>query len=99
MPYSDSFVRNNAHSSNVYYGASLGALEFLAKKKGYSLIGTNMAGNNAFFVRDDFSSNFKVLSVNEAFKAAKFREAKDINGNLSYISLIEQRSLIADLDI
>ena len=99
VPYFDSFVRNNAHSSNVYYGASLGALEFLAKKKGYSLIGTNMAGNNAFFVRDDLSSNFKVLSVNEAFKAAKFREAKDINGNLSYISLIEQRSLIADLEV
>jgi len=99
VPYSDSFVRNSAHFSNVYYGASLGALEFLAKKKGYSLIGTNMAGNNAFFVRNDLSFNFKVLSVKEAFKAAQFREAKDIHGNLSYISIIEQMDLIADLDV
>jgi hypothetical protein len=71
----------------------------LAKKKGYSLIGTNMAGNNAFFIRDDLSSNFKVLTVKEAYKSAQFREAKDIHGNLSYLSLNEQRDLIADFDI
>ena len=99
VPYSDSFVRNSAHFSNIYYGASLGALNFLAKKKGYSLIGTNMAGNNAFFIRDDLSSNFKVLTVKEAYKSAQFREAKDIHGNLSYLSLNEQRDLIADFDI
>ena len=99
VPYLDSFVRNNAHFSNVYYGASLGALDFLAKKKGYALIGTNMAGNNAFFIRNDLSSTFKVLTVNEAYKSAQFREAKDMHGNLSYLSLKEQRDLISDLDI
>lgn len=99
VPYSDSFVRNNAHFSNIYYGASLGALEFLAKQKGYSLIGTNLAGNNAFFVRDDLSLIFNVLSVSEAYKLAQFREAKDINGNLTYNNITDQRSIIADLDI
>lgn len=99
VPYSDSFVRHNAHFSNVYYGASLGALDFLAKKKGYSLIGTNLAGNNAFFVRNDLTSNFNILSVSEAYKQAQFREAKDLHGNLSYFNITEQRSTIADLDI
>jgi len=99
VPYSDSFVRNNAHFSNIYYGASLGALEFLAKQKGYSLIGTNLAGNNAFFVRDDFSSIFNVLSVTEAFKLAQFREAKNIHGSLTYYNIAQQRSIIADLDV
>ena len=99
VPYSDSFVRHNAHFSNVYYGASLGALDFLAKKKGYSLIGTNLAGNNAFFVRNDLTSNFNILSVSEAYKLAQFREAKDIHGNLTYYNIAQQRSIIADLDI
>jgi hypothetical protein len=99
VPYSDSFVRNNAHFSNIYYGASLGALEFLAKQKGYSLIGTNLAGNNAFFVRNDFSSIFNVLSVHEAYNLAQFREAKDLHGNLTYCNITEQRSIIADLDL
>lgn len=36
-----------------WHGASLKALEMLGNKKGYSLVGTNLRGCNAFFVRDD----------------------------------------------
>ena len=36
-----------------YLGASLAALDKLGKRAGYSLIGTNRRGLNAFFVRDD----------------------------------------------
>jgi hypothetical protein len=35
------------------FGASLSALESLARMKGYSLVGCNIAGVNAFFVRTD----------------------------------------------
>jgi hypothetical protein len=35
------------------YGASLSALELLGKEKGYKLVGCNLAGVNAFFVRED----------------------------------------------
>lgn len=35
------------------HGASLNALEQLANKKGYLLVGTNINGCNAFFVRED----------------------------------------------
>jgi hypothetical protein len=38
---------------NTYVGASLAALEHLGREKGYSLVGCNVAGTNAFFVRDD----------------------------------------------
>jgi hypothetical protein len=34
-------------------GASLKALEELGRKKGYSLVGCNLSGVNAFFIRDD----------------------------------------------
>lgn len=36
-----------------YFGASLKALERLGRRKGYSLVGCNFVGVNAFFVRDD----------------------------------------------
>ncbi|MEY3198766.1 MAG: hypothetical protein RJA13_724 [Bacteroidota bacterium] len=35
------------------FGASLSALEILGKEKGYSLVGCNLSGVNAFFVRND----------------------------------------------
>jgi hypothetical protein len=42
-----------AWAGDTYMGASLGALEQLGREKGYSLVGCNYAGTNAFFVRDD----------------------------------------------
>jgi len=36
-----------------YMGASLTAMWKLAQSKGYTLVGTNIVGSNAFFVRDD----------------------------------------------
>jgi hypothetical protein len=38
---------------SIYYGASLKALELLGQRLGYSLVGCNLAGVNAFFVRND----------------------------------------------
>ncbi len=37
----------------LYFGASLKALEILGARLGYSLVGCNLAGVNAFFVRND----------------------------------------------
>lgn len=39
--------------ANTYFGASLRALEVLAERKGYHLVGCCFAGVNAFFVRGD----------------------------------------------
>jgi hypothetical protein len=36
-----------------YFGASLTAYDRLMKQKGYSLVGCNITGSNAFFVRND----------------------------------------------
>jgi hypothetical protein len=40
------------------FGASLKALELLGRKLGYSLVGCNLTGVNAFFVRDDLARDF-----------------------------------------
>src|SRR4051812_29152578 len=40
-----------------HFGASLCALANLAARKGYKLVGCNLAGVNAFFVRDDLAGD------------------------------------------
>jgi len=44
-----------AWDGTTAYGASLAALEELAGEKGYRLVHTELAGVNAFFVRDDLA--------------------------------------------
>jgi len=78
--YNGSFARNSSHYSNLYFGASIGALCYLAEKKGYDFIGTNSAGNNAYFILKEL--NFlNVKSQTDADKR-KFREERDSKGNL-----------------
>lgn len=57
IPPSDVWIMNyNPHhvwNHTSYYGTSLKALEMLGKEKGYSLVGCDFSGCNAFFVRND----------------------------------------------
>lgn len=41
-----------------WFGASLGALELVARRKAYTLVHTELTGANAFFVRDDLAHHF-----------------------------------------
>jgi hypothetical protein len=84
VPYDPSFVRNRKHSSQMYYGASLQALCFLSKQKGYSFIGCNSRGNNAFFLRNDMVGNFiEPVTPEQGYVLCKFREARDEKGWIS----------------
>lgn len=52
-----------------YFGASLLALDKLAKQKGYTLVGCNEIGGNAFFVRNDIiKGNFIITDIGEMYK-------------------------------
>lgn len=53
MPYN----RFHLWDGTDKHGASLKALEILGDKKGYQLVGTNINGVNAFFVRKDLAKN------------------------------------------
>lgn len=53
VPYESGFDRVEKHPSTFYHGASLSALAKLGAKKGYSLVGCDSNGVNAFFVRND----------------------------------------------
>lgn len=100
VPYDKNFVRTNAHFSNLFWGASLPALNSAAKEKGYYLVGCNIAGNNAYFVRRDLlNEKVKELSISEAYKESKFRESRNKDYLLSYIAGKERLELIKGLEV
>lgn len=100
VPYRADFQRGQAHHSNLYYGASLPALHDLATSKGYSFIGCNSAGNNAYFVRGD-CLNESVTSVGllEGYLESKFREGRDEEGGLTYATGKERAAAIRGLPV
>ena len=99
VPYDENFVRLKKHYSNIYYGASIRALNDLAVQKGYSLIASNDAGNNLFFLRKEILGDIKPLSVEKAFKKSIFRESKNFDGELSYLNYDERVKIISDLEL
>src|SRR5262249_44437283 len=54
VPLDESF----AWDGTDYFGASLGALRHVGRTQGYRLVHTDVAGVNAFFVRDDLAQPF-----------------------------------------
>jgi hypothetical protein len=100
VPYDPGFVRGEKHWSWLYWGASLGALTRLAGERSYALVGANRAGNNAFFVRRDVLAGIPEVSVADAYVPCRFRDSRDREGGLSYVSSHEERMrLIADLPL
>lgn len=85
VPYDPKFIRSKKHYSNLYFGASIAAFCNWAYQHNYYYIGSNSAGNNAFFVRKDCFDKNKVPECYNNFKESKFRESRDENGKLNYI--------------
>jgi hypothetical protein len=87
VPYIADFQRTKHHSSNLYFGCSLAAINQLAERKEYSLVGVNSASNNAYFIRNDLmTEKIRKVSVLEAYRPSMFRESRDDKGNLTFVS-------------
>lgn len=100
VPYDPEFRRDTAHWSQVYVGASLRALVRLGQRKGYAFVGTNRAGNNAFFVeKSRLPAGWRDLTVEEGFTPPQFREARNEKGQLGYFPAEEAAQLIANLPL
>jgi len=99
IPYDPNFARHKAHYSGQFWGASLAALDLLAKGKRYSLIGCNNAGNNAYFVRNDKIGNVRAVDAREAFVDARWRDSRDKNGKLNHLTGPERFQAIADMEV
>lgn len=99
-PYESAFRRSKAHHSNLYFGASLPAFIHLANSKGYTFIGCNSAGNNAYFIRDDkLSSRLAPVVDSATFVDSKFRESRDAAGKLTYLHGTDRISEIKGLPV
>lgn len=100
VPYDEQFVRQHAHYSMIYFGASLRAFVNLGKKKGYSFVGCNANGVNAFFVRTDLLREpLRELGVEEGYVAGKHREARGRGGELLFLSAAEERAILDELPL
>jgi hypothetical protein len=59
----------------------------LATTKGYVFIGSNSAGNNAYFVRQDrLPASLTPKTVAEGYVGSKFRESRAADGTLTLLT-------------
>lgn len=86
VPYRADFYRTDAHHSNLYFGSSLLSLCDLAVEKGYTFIGCNTHGNNAYFVRNDKMKGLQPVDEQKGYVLSQFRESRDKHGNLNYLN-------------
>ena len=56
LNWKQAYHRDHVWDYSDWHGASLKAMELLGRQKGYVLVGTNLTGANAFFVRKDLCS-------------------------------------------
>lgn len=77
VPYDKDFKYEEKHYSYLYFGASLEALKYLAKEKGYTFIGCTSAGNNAYFIRNDKLTE----NLRQIHQQARFGQPTLLRGN------------------
>ena len=99
VPYQPDFMREQAHYSYLYFGASLPALYDLAFEKGYAFVGCNQAGNNAYFVKKEKLNGLPALSLKEGYVYSRFRENRNQEGVMSFVDGIDRRTLINGLPV
>ena len=100
IPYDPAFSHARPDYHNLYGGASIVALQLLAKRKGYTFLGSNSAGNNAFFIRNDYAVRFgRTVIANVAASPSKFRESRDTSNNLTFAEGSARQTLISSLPV
>jgi len=101
VPYDPAFNRTKAHYSNLYWGASLPALASLAQRRGYAFVGSNQAGNNAYFVHESYIGRGGIVAITpeQGYVESRFRESRDERGRLTYVGGAARRQVIAGMPV
>ena len=99
IPYQKNFIRNDAHYSNLFFGASIKAMISMLKNKGYKFLGTSSTGVNAFFVKNKHLLNFENKIKNFNIYPAKVREGLDIRGKLTHENIINSLKNIYEMEV
>jgi hypothetical protein len=83
----------------LFFGCSIEALRQLAKQRGYTFVGSNSNGINAFFVRNDLAEPVLAkLDDTRAF-ASRHRDSRNADGQMSYAGGLARFELIRHLDV
>ena len=103
VPNLPDFERKKYHYSCLCFGMSLKALINLMGEKGYYFLGTNRFKNNAFFITKNFDKKeyFPKIIINnlEYYTNSNFRESRDVNENLNYLSRGKALANISDCEV
>ena len=99
VPYRPDFHRLVAHYSGQYFGCSVAAAKLLCARKGYSFLGTNTNGVNAFFVRNDLADPIlESLGETRAW-APRHRDSRNRLGELDFVRGLGRYQLVADMPV
>lgn len=99
VPYAEDFRRHEAHYSGQCFGASLAALTHLGDAKGYALLGSNSAGNNAYFVRNDLLGDLRETTPEAAFVVPTFRDSRNKHGQLDFLTFRSRQALLRGMPV
>jgi hypothetical protein len=82
IPYKEDFIRGVDSPFN-FYGTSLSSINNLSVERGYTFVGCNSAGNNAYFVKNEYIQflDFPLPSLEEGFVFSSFSEVWDSEKN------------------
>lgn len=96
MAYCEKFVWDGSD----WQGASLKALELLGHKLGYQLVGTNLSGVNAFFVKQELTGDLFIqpATAEELYNPARFATMKYVSGHPAKFCLVNQLPNIGALN-
>lgn len=87
------------HYSGLYWGASHVAFELLGHEKGYTMLGSNLGGHNCFLVKNNLAPYVTDLIKLKKPLPSKYRDSRDENGRLNYLSGRGKLDLIAHLPV
>ena len=101
IPRDDSFSRESAHHSNLYYGVGLKAWVEYFSNLGFGFAGTNKVGSNAFFVKKAFIGglDFSPAEDLSTYVNWSVRESRDTNGELDFLSGSQRLAEIGHLEL
>jgi len=103
VPRNDKFNRELEHYSWLYYGMSLRACISVLSEKKFTFCGSNLAGNNAFFVRNNLIGllPLEIPPLNDLsiYTDWRVRESRDQKRNLSYLFGKERERQIESLKV
>lgn len=99
VPYQADFRRHRVHHTGLYAGASLLALCDLAESKGYAFVGSNSAGNNAYFVRRDRLGTATSVTPSAGYVESRFRESCDESMQFTFLRAGQRMAAIRGLPV